>query len=64
MAHEGLARDSRWFQALVEHAQDWIVVLDAQAVIRYASPAIERVLGYRPAERVGRPGLELLHPGD
>ena len=64
MAYEGLTGDSRWFQALVEHAQDWIVVLDAQGVIRYASPAIERVLGYRPAERMGRPGLELLHPDD
>src|SRR5919199_1214780 len=64
MAREGLVEDSRWFQALVEHAQDWIVVLDAQAVISYASPSIERVLGYRPEERLGRPGLELLHPDD
>jgi PAS domain S-box-containing protein len=64
MMHGGLMEHSRWFRALVEHAQDWIVVLDAEGVIRYASPSIERVLGYSPAERVGRPGLELVHPED
>ena len=64
MADGGTNGDSAWFQALVEHAEDWIVVLDAQAVIRYASPAIERVLGYRPEERVGHPSHELLHPDD
>jgi PAS domain S-box-containing protein len=53
-----------WFKALVEHAQDWIVVLDARGVIRYASPSIERVLGYRPEERVGHSSRELLHPED
>jgi PAS domain S-box-containing protein len=58
------ADDSRWFQALVEHAEDWIVVLDAQGVIAYASPSIERVLGYRPEKRVGRLSLELVHPDD
>jgi PAS domain S-box-containing protein len=39
-------------------------VLDGQGVIRYASPSIERVLGYRPEERVGHPSQELLHPED
>ena len=58
------ADDGRWFQALVEHAEDWIVVLDAQGVIAYASPSIERVLGYRPEERVGHLSLELMHPDD
>jgi PAS domain S-box-containing protein len=55
---------SGWFRALVEHAQDWIVVLDGDTVIQYASPSIERVLGYRPEERIGHPSYELLHPDD
>jgi PAS domain S-box-containing protein len=33
-------------------------------VIQYASPSIERVLGYRPEERIGHPSYELLHPDD
>jgi PAS domain S-box-containing protein len=60
----GTNGDGGWFQALVEHAQDWIVVLDEEGVIRYASPSIERVLGYRPRERVGHTSYELLHPDD
>jgi PAS domain S-box-containing protein len=64
MADGGPGGSSSWYQALVEHAQDWIVVLDAATVIRYASPSIERVLGYRPEERVGHPSHELLHPDD
>jgi diguanylate cyclase (GGDEF)-like protein/PAS domain S-box-containing protein len=48
----------------VQNASDAITVLSADGTVRYVSPAIEKVLGYLPQERVGRSGFELLHPGD
>ena len=52
------------FQALIEHSVDLIVVTDADSVIRYANPAVERVLGRRPEELVGTTVVSWLHPDD
>jgi PAS domain S-box-containing protein len=52
------------FRSLVRNASDLIIVLDAAANILYESPAVERVLGYRPEERVGNKAFDLLHPDD
>lgn len=59
-----LERRETYFRALIENCNDVIVVIDAAAVIKYESRGIERVLGYSPAERTGRSGLELVHPDD
>jgi PAS domain S-box-containing protein len=52
------------FRALIENASDVITILDAEGIIRYASPSVERVLGYKPHELIGRDIAELLHPDD
>jgi PAS domain S-box-containing protein len=52
------------FRALVENSSDMITVLDSVGVIRYQSPAAERILGYRPEALVGRKMSELIHPED
>ena len=59
-----LERRETYFRALIENCNDVIVVVDAATVIKYESRGIERVLGYSPAERTGRSGLELVHPDD
>jgi PAS domain S-box-containing protein len=52
------------FRALIENASDVITVLDAEGIIRYASPSAKRVLGYKPEELIGTNIAELLHPDD
>ena len=42
------------FRALIEHAEDVIGVIGADATILYQSPAITRVLGVAPDELAGR----------
>jgi PAS domain S-box-containing protein len=42
------------FEQVVENAQEWIWELDAKGLYLYASPAVERILGYTPAEMVGK----------
>ena len=52
------------FQAFVEHSSDIIVILNLEGIITYINPAVERVLGFKPEERIGAKGFELVHPND
>lgn len=63
-AERALQESEERFRSLVQYASDIIVVLDAEGVIRYESPAVERVLGYKPEERIGKSAFDLLHPDD
>jgi two-component system, sensor histidine kinase and response regulator len=63
-AEEALRRSAEHFRALVEHALDFVVVLNRDGTVRYESPAVARMLGYTPEERVGRNGFEHIHPDD
>jgi PAS domain S-box-containing protein len=52
------------FRTLVRHASDMIAVLDAGGTILYESPAVERVLGFEPGQRIGTNTFDHLHPED
>jgi PAS domain S-box-containing protein len=52
------------FRYLIEHSEDVITVVDETGRVTYASPALERVLGIRADEAVGRLGFEFIHPDD
>ncbi|HET9077914.1 MAG TPA: EAL domain-containing protein [Acidimicrobiales bacterium] len=59
-----LRRSESRLQALLAHASEMTVLLDAEGTITYASPASIRLLGHRPEEVVGRSALDFLHPDD
>ena len=42
-------------RALVEHANDIVATLDLDLRVTSVNPAIERILGFAPAEMIGRP---------
>ncbi len=52
------------YRSLVQHTSDTITVLDASGTIIYISPAVERMTGYRPEERVGTNAFDSVHPDD
>ncbi|MGA9113633.1 MAG: PAS domain-containing protein [Candidatus Dormiibacterota bacterium] len=58
------AAHERWFRTLVANSSDLIAVLDDHARVLYANPSAERMLGFIPAERVGRGTFKLIHPDD
>ncbi|MGH8687787.1 MAG: hybrid sensor histidine kinase/response regulator [Burkholderiales bacterium] len=70
LAAWGLARRERalagsWrrYQAMIEHSSDALVLTrPLQGGIHYASPAMERMLGYAAEELRGREIMELVHP--
>ncbi len=61
---EGVQRSEKRFRAMIENTFDAICLLDAQAVLLYASPAAERILGYGSQELLGRNALDLVTPQD
>ncbi|MDF1502580.1 PAS domain S-box protein [Roseisolibacter sp. H3M3-2] len=63
-AAEALRRSEERYRVLIENTHDIITTLDVEGRITYQSPAVERSLGYRPDEMVGRDAFDLLHPDD
>ena len=61
---EALRKSEARFHALVQNALDIVMVTDAQGAIRYVSPSVERVLGYRAEEVIGTVTAEYVHPDD
>ena len=61
---ESLRETTLYYQSLIEHTHDIIVVIDTDGTIFYESPSVENILGYLPEERIGKNAFELLHPDD
>ena len=61
---EKLHREEQRFRAFVENSSDIIVIINLEGIITYINPAVERVLGFKPEERIGAKGFELVHPDD
>ncbi|MBZ5534349.1 MAG: PAS domain S-box protein [Acidobacteriia bacterium] len=59
-----LRKSEEHFRSLIENASDLIFVLNADRTIRYGSPSIERVLGYKPEDYIGKDALEFADPAD
>jgi diguanylate cyclase (GGDEF)-like protein/PAS domain S-box-containing protein len=52
------------FKNLVECSSDWVWEVDEHAVYTYASPKVHDILGYEPAELIGRTRFELMMPDE
>jgi PAS domain S-box-containing protein len=63
---EELRENAEKFRLLVQNSSDIITVFDRDATVKFESPAIENVLGYKAEDRVGR-NLNMdpiVHPDD
>ncbi|HEX2123127.1 MAG TPA: PAS domain S-box protein, partial [Thermoanaerobaculia bacterium] len=63
-AEEERAASETKFRALVEHATDLIFTADGDDRFTYVSPGVTRMLGYEPAELLGRHIDSFVHPDD
>lgn len=59
-----LVLSESFFRALIEQTNDLVSVLDAEAIIHYVSPSHRWIVGYEPAELIGRNGFDFVHPDD
>ncbi len=61
-AEQRLERSEKHFRSLIENALDIITILNSDGTIRYESPSIERVLGYKPEDLIGKSAFAFIHP--
>jgi diguanylate cyclase (GGDEF)-like protein/PAS domain S-box-containing protein len=52
------------FRIIVESAADLIVLGDAERNRTYVSPSVREILGYEPADLLGKHAYQLVHPDD
>jgi len=51
---EALRESEERFRQVAESVGDFIWEVDAKGLYRYTSPSVERILGYRPDELIGK----------
>src|SRR5215468_10230973 len=61
---EALASSEARFRALVQYSSDVITVLAPDGTVQYNTDAVRSVLGYDPAELLGRSAFDFVHPED
>ena len=59
-----LRHSEEYFRLVTENALDIITILDSDGTIRYKSPSIQHVLGYKREDLIGRNIFEFIHPDD
>jgi PAS domain S-box-containing protein len=63
-AVDALRESEEYFRSLIDNAADVIMIVDPDGTIRFGSPSLERLLGYRPQELVAEPLFDSIHPED
>ncbi len=63
-ARQEIERSEARYRLLTDHANDIITLFDLDGYFDYLSPAVTKVLGYRPSELIGRNVSEIVHPDD
>ena len=49
---------------LLEHSTDAVIVVGADGLVQFASPAVTHVFGWDPIDMIGQRALSLVHPDD
>ena len=60
----GSTETTKWARVLLENSNDLIHVLSLKGTFLYVSPSVERLLGYKAEEMVGKSISEFCHPSD
>jgi len=64
-AEAALRESEKRFSQVAENALEWIWEVDADGLYTYASPVVEKILGYKSDEIVGKKHFyDLFHPED
>jgi len=63
-AEAALRESEARYRSLVEHTSDIITISDAEGRWQYASPSVERILGYTPEEFLALDPFSAVHPDD
>jgi diguanylate cyclase (GGDEF)-like protein/PAS domain S-box-containing protein len=63
-ANQILEASEKRFKSLVQNSSDLTSIIDRQAKIKYLSPAVKNIFGYKPGKLLFNNYLEYIHPDD
>jgi len=63
-AEEALLESEKRFSDVAENAQEWVWEVDVEGKYTYASPIVEKLLGYKPEEILDKHFYDLFVPED
>ncbi len=63
-AQDELLRREAYFRSLIEKSSDVIMLISADGTVLFESSSVERILGHKPSEIVGRSFFDFIHPED
>jgi len=52
------------FKSIIETSQEWIWAIDKDARHTYSNFTVEKILGYKPSELIGKEAFQLMHEDD
>src|SRR6266853_10486 len=61
---DALRKSEEHFRSLIDNASDIVTILGEDGIFRYASPSVQRLLGYAPSELLERNAFEFVHADD
>lgn len=59
-----LKKSEEFFRAITQNSSDIVIIVNAKAVITYVNSSIEKYLGYKPEEIIGKSGFDYITPAD
>jgi PAS domain S-box-containing protein len=63
-ADKAMRESEERFRSLIENASDGIGINGVDGTLKYMSPSLNKILGYEPAELIGKNTFELIHSDD
>ena len=63
-AYDKLQKSESFFKEITDNSSDIIFIMDENGCTKYCSRSVERFLGYKPEELIGRSAFTLIHPDD
>lgn len=57
LAEEALREKEEYFRSLIENSLDVVLIVDESNRVKYVTPSVERIFGYRPEELMGKWGM-------
>lgn len=64
LLHARVRQSEERYRVLTQNSYDLVTLMEATGIVRYESPAIVRMLGYSPAELLGKSAFDYVHPDD
>ncbi len=63
-AQQALTKSEAKFRSMIQNSSDIITLFNKEGIIEYESPSLEKILGYKPEELIGKNVFDFIHPED